>query len=188
MTTDQLLHVARPRECNTQQTPPLHATARATSAQQTTLRALSGAVLARNRPCNSHATTVEKACNNTPLLRPSFVASNLDRPTTGNAELDGLIDIVGRHYDTPEDEYQLIRETAAGAIQGALLSFRAMATRHLLFSDEPIPDDRRLCRDCSNLARSGQCLAAQRGTIDAHRGYQPVKNVLHRCNGFKVEA
>ena len=109
-------------------------------------------------------------------------------PTTGNAELDGLIDIVGRHYDTPEDEYQLIRETAAGAIQGALLSFRAMATRHLLFDDEPIPDDRILCRDCSNLTRSGQCLAAQRGTIDAHRGYQPVKNVLHRCHGFEVAA
>lgn len=42
-------------------------------------------------------------------------------------ELERLIEIVGRAYDTPADEYPLIRETASSDIAGALQSYRAMA-------------------------------------------------------------
>ena len=68
MATNELLHVARPKERNTQQTPAKYATTHATDVQQHSLKALSGAVLARNKPCNSHATTGERPCNNTPLF------------------------------------------------------------------------------------------------------------------------
>ena len=42
-------------------------------------------------------------------------------------ELDRLIDKVGRAYDTPPDEYPLMREIAAKDVEAALRSFRAMA-------------------------------------------------------------
>lgn len=42
-------------------------------------------------------------------------------------ELDHLIDLVGRHYNTPPDEYPAIRETAAKDPVNALRSYRLMA-------------------------------------------------------------
>lgn len=42
-------------------------------------------------------------------------------------ELERLIEIVGRAYDTPADEYPQIREAARRDTEGALQSFRAMA-------------------------------------------------------------
>lgn len=43
------------------------------------------------------------------------------------SELEQLIEIVGRAYDTPEEEYPRIREAARRDVQAALQSFRAMA-------------------------------------------------------------
>lgn len=54
-TSPTLLRVARPRECNTQQTPAQDATTRATSAQQGTLKALALLALGRNNPRNTTA-------------------------------------------------------------------------------------------------------------------------------------
>lgn len=42
-------------------------------------------------------------------------------------ELERLIGIVGRAYDTPAEEYPLIREAASRDTEGALQSFSAMA-------------------------------------------------------------
>lgn len=42
-------------------------------------------------------------------------------------ELERLIGIVGRTYDTPAEEYPLIREAASRDTEGALQSFSAMA-------------------------------------------------------------
>jgi hypothetical protein len=43
------------------------------------------------------------------------------------SELERLIEKVGRAYDTPADEYPLMRDAARRDIEGALQSFRAMA-------------------------------------------------------------
>jgi len=50
---------------------------------------------------------------------------------------------------------------------------------------EPL-DDRIHCTDCSQLASSGVCRAAgpQRKPVVANRGYQPVKDIPRRCEGF----
>jgi hypothetical protein len=46
-------------------------------------------------------------------------------------------------------------------------------------------DDRRTCRQCVNLARSGRCLAAGRGELAVtSRDYRPPPDRLHRCEGY----
>ena len=48
----------------------------------------------------------------------------------------------------------------------------------------PPDDDRRHCACCQNLARSGLCLAARRGEIEASESYHPVDNMPRRCEGY----
>jgi hypothetical protein len=51
--------------------------------------------------------------------------------------------------------------------------------------DAAIPDDRRTCRQCSNL-RGGVCsIARPGGTVSAIRGYRPLADLLQRCAGFE---
>jgi hypothetical protein len=95
MATEKLLHVAPPRECNTQQTERLHATAHATGAQQPTLKALSGAVLERNNACNRRATGGQMACSNMSNAAPGPVALSSLRD---RVELDELITVVARFH------------------------------------------------------------------------------------------
>jgi hypothetical protein len=46
-------------------------------------------------------------------------------------------------------------------------------------------DDRRTCRECANLAKSGRCLAAGRGELVATaRDYRPPPGRPHRCEGY----
>ena len=45
-------------------------------------------------------------------------------------------------------------------------------------------DDRRRCDQCANLTGRGLCLAARRGEIVASRTYEPVRDLLHRCEGY----
>ena len=47
-----------------------------------------------------------------------------------------------------------------------------------------IDDDRRHCDQCANLTGRGLCLAARRGEIVANRIYTPVRDLLHRCEGY----
>ena len=53
---------------------------------------------------------------------------------------------------------------------------------------DPLPDtdDRRTCQQCTNLTPSGRCLAAARGELPyvASRRYEPVQDVLRRCEGY----
>lgn len=67
-----LLHVASPRACNTQQTPP----DRATGAQHVSLRALARKALACNTLCNTRAPQPEKPCNIPTPKSPPDVAPN----------------------------------------------------------------------------------------------------------------
>ena len=196
MATNELLHVARPKERNTQQTPAKYATTHATDVQQHSLKALSGAVLARNKPCNSHATTGERPCNNTPSLRPALVASEKDRQT-GNAELDGLIATVAEHYEWPPDERRLMNETACGDLENALISFRLMARRvpfhqdassgALIQRSDAPADGRVTCASCANLMR-GRCQTAAKGLMeDTYSGYSPGRDVMRHCEHFKAK-
>ncbi len=45
------------------------------------------------------------------------------------------------------------------------------------------PDDRRTCEQCANLAGL-RCLAAWRGEIVANRDYEPLRDILRRCEGY----
>ena len=55
--------------------------------------------------------------------------------------------------------------------------------RHLLIVDD---DDRIRCTDCSWLSKSGVCRAAgpKNKPVVANRGYQPVRDLPRRCEGF----
>jgi hypothetical protein len=44
-------------------------------------------------------------------------------------------------------------------------------------------DDRRTCEQCMNLV-GRRCLAAQRGEIMASRNYEPIRDMLQRCEGY----
>ena len=50
----------------------------------------------------------------------------------------------------------------------------------------PLDDDRIRCTDCSWLAMSGVCRAAgpKHKPVVANRGYQPVRDLPRRCEGF----
>lgn len=54
-------------------------------------------------------------------------------------------------------------------------------------SDTPKPDqysdDRRTCDQCANLI-ARRCQAAKRGEIVANRDYEPVRDILRRCEGY----
>lgn len=45
-------------------------------------------------------------------------------------------------------------------------------------------DDRRACTQCANLTGRGLCLAARRGEIVASRNYEPIRDLLRRCEGY----
>lgn len=45
-------------------------------------------------------------------------------------------------------------------------------------------DNRRRCTTCGDLNERGLCLAAYRGEIVASRSYTPIRDRLHRCEGF----
>ncbi|MFZ5594737.1 MAG: hypothetical protein ACOY4D_10870 [Pseudomonadota bacterium] len=47
----------------------------------------------------------------------------------------------------------------------------------------PFPDDRRTCDQCANLI-ARRCQAAKRGEIVASRNYEPVRDLLRRCEGY----
>jgi hypothetical protein len=44
-------------------------------------------------------------------------------------------------------------------------------------------DDRRTCTQCANLV-GRRCLAAKRGEIVASRSYEPIRDILKRCEGY----
>lgn len=53
---------------------------------------------------------------------------------------------------------------------------------------DPFPDDRRRCDQCLNRTGRGLCLAARRGEIVENRDYEPVRDLLRRCEGYQPGA
>lgn len=47
----------------------------------------------------------------------------------------------------------------------------------------PISDDRRTCDQCANLI-ARRCQAARRGEIVASRNFEPIPDLLRRCEGY----
>lgn len=73
-TTPDVLRVAYPRECNTQQHPSIGATVGATTAQQGGLKALALAALGRNSTRNNPAQDHQKSAQQTPCKSGLVVA------------------------------------------------------------------------------------------------------------------
>ena len=73
-TGSDLLRVARPRECNTQQTPQNRATTPATGAQQGSLKALALLALGRNNARNNSAGLPSKTAQQTEAIHSPVVA------------------------------------------------------------------------------------------------------------------
>jgi hypothetical protein len=48
-------------------------------------------------------------------------------------------------------------------------------------------DDRRTCYQCTNLI-DRRCTAAKRGEILASRNYEPIRDLLRRCEGYSPGA
>ena len=84
------------------------------------LKALAGAVLQRNSARNNRATTAENSAQQTRVNRPGFVARDI-------AELDRLIEEVGRHHGFTEQDLREAREIALSNVGEALACFRALA-------------------------------------------------------------
>ena len=96
-------------------------------------------------------------------------------------QLRSLIEIVYRE-DT-ESERQEALQAALADPDNALACYTAIASeRGLIFPDS---DDRRTCRQCSNLTHGGLCsVASPGGAVSAIRGYRPVADLLQRCEAF----
>ena len=70
---------------------------------------------------------------------------------------------------------------------GTLLCYRTIAEeRGIELPDTD--DDRRRCTQCRNL-RGLACIIAQPGgLVSARQGYQPIRDVLHRCAGYQPDS
>jgi hypothetical protein len=58
----------------------------------------------------------------------------------------------------------------------------------LTYARMPLPDDRRTCRQCCELAPGGECQAARRGDVpQVSRIYRPDPDLRHRCWGYQPQ-
>lgn len=109
-------------------------------------------------------------------------------------ELNDLIEKVGRAYNTPPDEYPLIRETAAKDIKAALQSYRIMA-KNLDAGriDDGMVEERIKCRDCANRVRKlTQSPHEWRPSIKhicaaESFHYEPMPDILQRCGKYQAK-
>lgn len=51
----------------------------------------------------------------------------------------------------------------------------------------PDIDDRRTCRTCTQISATGPCHAARKGEIVASRLYEPIRDLLRRCEGYRPD-
>lgn len=85
----------------------------------------------------------------------------------------------------------LIEETDPATITGVIGQCQRDADAREYFTGraevelpKPDPfDDRRTCSQCSNLI-GRRCQAARRGEIAASRSYEPIRDMLQRCEGY----
>jgi hypothetical protein len=94
----------------------------------TSLKAASLLILAGNKQSNIQATSAKKTGQH-PTQKMGVDVALFERDSESGlcAELEQLILIVGAAYNTPPDEYPIIRQTAAKDPAAALRSYRLMA-------------------------------------------------------------
>lgn len=51
----------------------------------------------------------------------------------------------------------------------------------------PDTDDRRKCSQCTQIGKFGPCQAPRNGSIVASRNYEPDRNLLRRCEGYRPD-
>lgn len=51
----------------------------------------------------------------------------------------------------------------------------------------PDTDDRRKCSQCTQMGKVGPCQAARNGQITASRNYEPERELLRRCEGYRPD-
>ncbi|MDD5403813.1 MAG: hypothetical protein PHZ14_04655 [Sulfuricella sp.] len=94
-------------------------------------------------------------------------------------ELRALVAAVGAAYAFTHEEHAEALDLALWDVGAALLSYRAMAEEQGITLDH---DDRRRCDQCANLSPGGKCAAWQ--AVGARRGYEPVRDIPRRCEGY----
>ena len=84
--------------------------------------------------------------------------------------------------------FQFSRPVAANLANSAKapVTPASAAARSNAQAANPLDDDRIRCSDCSWLSMSGVCRAAapKHKPVVANRGYQPVRDLPRRCEGF----
>ena len=84
--------------------------------------------------------------------------------------------------------FQFSRPVAANLANSAkeAVTPTSEAARNNAQAANPLDDDRIRCSDCSWLSLSGVCRAAgpKGKPVVANRGYQPVRDLPRRCEGF----
>ena len=112
-----LLHVASPRECNTQQATQYRATSYATSTQQPPLKPASLLDLARNKLCNNHATSSQKDAQQAHQKKGVDVA---------RLELINLVRFIADFHGFTEEDHDEALAIALADFDNALVCFRAL--------------------------------------------------------------
>lgn len=97
-----------------------------------------------------------------------------------SAELRALVAAIYAS-DTDAERGEAL-ELALADPGGALTCYRSIAVERGIFLD--VGGDQRTCRQCANLTGRGLCLAARRGEIVASRSYEPIPDLLRRCEGY----
>lgn len=155
------------------------ATIAATDAQPGSLKALARLVSLRNQERNHGATLPEKPRNFDPEKPPE----KLRKVAGGNAP--AVHPVAGRE-DGGLVPNSLLSPALPAANASPVPALAAKAGEHspLFALGVAVPDDRRKCADCANLAHNGRCSAAGRGEIVAARNYRPVLSLPRRCEGY----
>ena len=105
-------------------------------------------------------------------------------PTDSEAALLRVL-IEAVYRDDGDDDRNEAMQSALADPRNALTCYRAIASEHGLTL--PDADDRRTCRECSNLRGATCSVATPGGALSAQRGYRPGalwQDEPHRCDTF----
>jgi hypothetical protein len=118
------------------------------------------------------------------------IGSNGSAPVAVSREIEADSAVIADHESAIRSWLAQIEEADETTIAHVLNRCRQDADARDYFIrwvEVPRPDpfdDRRRCDQCLNLTGRGLCLAARRGEIVANRDYEPVLDLLRRCEGY----
>jgi hypothetical protein len=127
-TKKSLLHVAFTSNATAQQPPLNDATGYATPTQQIINKPISLLELARNKLCNSRATTSRKSMQQAPKKQREDVACSEHLSTSHQEEeLRRLVRLVSNHHGFSQEDYEEALEVALRDPINALTCFTSLA-------------------------------------------------------------